>query len=142
MKRLAWMFLSGLGLLTLAPAQAGDLGVSVSIGQPGFYGHIDIGNAQQPRLIYRQPVVIERVYQRSEPVYMRVPPGHERNWRKHCRQYGACGQNVYFVRDDWYRQNYERQDQWREHGHEHGRGRDDDRDRGHDRGEGRGYGRH
>jgi hypothetical protein len=120
MKRLALMFLSGLGLLSMASAQAGDIGVSISVGQPGFYGQIELGRAPPPRLIYAQPIMIERVQRRPEPVYLRVPPGHERNWRTHCRQYGACGQNVYFVRDDWYRQNYER----REHEHGHGRGHD------------------
>lgn len=148
MKRLAWMFLSGLGLLAMGSAQAADVGVSISVGQPGFYGQIDLGHAPQPRLIYAQPVMIERAHRRPEPVYLRVPPGHERNWRKHCKHYGACGHNVYFVRDDWYRQNYERQDQRRDHGQGHGQGRDDDRghnrgdDRGHDRGHGRGNDRH
>jgi hypothetical protein len=35
-------------------------------------------------------------------VYLWVPPGHRKNWRKHCGQYQACGVPVYFVRDDWY----------------------------------------
>lgn len=90
------------------PAQAADVGVSVSIGQPGFYGRIDIGDYPypQPRVIYRQPRVIERVYVEREPIYMRVPPGHAKNWRKHCHQYGACGERVYFVQDSWYNHEY------------------------------------
>ena len=44
------------------PAFAADVGVSVTVGQPGFYGRIDIGNAPPPVLIYPQPVVIQRVY--------------------------------------------------------------------------------
>ena len=40
------------------------------------------------------------------PVYLRVPPGHAKNWGKHCQRYGACGVPVYFVRDDWYRDVY------------------------------------
>ena len=35
-----------------APAFAADVGVSISIGQPGLCGQIDIGNVPQPRLIY------------------------------------------------------------------------------------------
>ncbi|WP_370868098.1 hypothetical protein [Methylotenera sp.] len=84
------------------------MGVSVSIGQPGFYGRIDIGDYPypQPQVIYRQPRIIERVYMEREPIYMRVPLGHAKNWRKHCRQYGACGERVYFVRDSWYNHEY------------------------------------
>jgi opacity protein-like surface antigen len=35
-----------------APALAADVGVSVQVGEPGFYGRIDIGNLPQPWLIY------------------------------------------------------------------------------------------
>ena len=33
-----------------APAQAADVGVSISVNQPGFYGRVDIGD-QRPVLI-------------------------------------------------------------------------------------------
>jgi hypothetical protein len=91
-----------------APAIAADVGVSVTIGQPGFYGRIDIGEFPYPppRVIYRQPRVIERVYIEREPIYLRVPPGHAKNWRKHCHRYDACGERVYFVQDSWYRHEY------------------------------------
>ena len=79
------------------PALAADVGVSVSIGQPGFYGQLDIGGYPQPQVIYRQPRVIERVPMDRPPVYLRVPPGHAKNWRKHCRKYNACGERVFFV---------------------------------------------
>ena len=36
-----------------APAQAADVGVSISVNQPGFYGRVDIGD-QRPVLIYRK----------------------------------------------------------------------------------------
>lgn len=110
-----------------SPAFAADVGVSVSIGQPGFYGRIDIGDGYPPpRVIYAEPVVVvERpvaVIQR--PIYLRVPPGHARDWRKHCRRYDACGQRVYFVQDGWYQQEYASR-------HRGGdRDRDDDRDYG------------
>lgn len=90
------------------PLMAADVGVSVSIGQPGFYGRIDIGDYPypQPRVIYTRPRVVERVYIEREPIYMRVPPGHAKNWRKYCRRYNACGERVYFVQDNWYNQEY------------------------------------
>lgn len=98
---------AGLAFGALSGAQAADVGVSISLGQPGFYGQIDIGNSPRPRVIYAKPVVIHRaphvVY---EPVYLRVPPGHQKNWRKYCGRYDACGRPVYFVRDDWYRNEY------------------------------------
>ena len=132
MKQMIRAGLIGLALLAGASAQASDVdvGVSVSIGQPGFYGRIDIGNVPQPRLVYSQPVIIERVQVRPAPIYLRVPPGHEKNWRKHCGRYGACGQQVYFVRDDWYRNTYV--PYYREQ-HEHRGGRDDHRGDKHDK---------
>ena len=98
-------FLLAAALSTIAfAAQAADVGVSINIGQPGFYGRIDLGNVQQPQLIYSAPVIIQQapVGVVRQPVYLRVPPGHEKKWGKHCHKYNACGQPVYFVRDDWY----------------------------------------
>jgi hypothetical protein len=88
------------------PLLAADVGVSVSIGQPGFYGRLDIGGYPQPQVIYSQPRVIQRGYEAREPIYMRVPPGHARNWRKHCQKYNACNERVYFVQDNWYNHEY------------------------------------
>ncbi|CAG9932294.1 hypothetical protein [Candidatus Nitrotoga arctica] len=45
-------------VLITAPTLAADVGVSVNIGQPGFYGRIDIGNYPQPQLIYPASVMI------------------------------------------------------------------------------------
>jgi hypothetical protein len=88
------------------PALAADVGVSVSIGQPGFYGRLDIGGYPQPQVIYLQPRVIERVPMDRPPVYLRVPPGHAKHWRSHCHEYNACGERVYFVQDGWYNREY------------------------------------
>jgi len=88
------------------PVLAADVGVSISIGQPGFYGQIDIGDYPQPQVIYRRPMIIERVPMNRPPIYLRVPPGHAKNWGKHCRKYNACGERVYFVQDDWYNREY------------------------------------
>ena len=90
-----------------APAMAADVGVSVNIGQPGFYGRIDINQFPQPPVIYAQPVIIHRAPRYVEqPIYLRVPPGHAKRWSKHCRKYNACGQQVYFVQDGWYNDVY------------------------------------
>src|SRR5262245_12877161 len=89
-------------------ALAADVGVSVTVGQPGFYGHIDIGDFPQPAVIYPQPVVIQPVPVGvvGAPMYLRVPPGHYKHWAKHCAEYNACGRPVYFVRDSWYNNVY------------------------------------
>ena len=129
-----------------APALAADVGVSVSVGQPGFYGHLDIGNFPQPQLVYPQPVIIQPVPVGvvAQPVYLRVPPGHAKNWRKHCRKYNACGQPVYFVQDNWYNNVYvpryrEEHRDWDDRDrHDHDR---DDHGKGHGKGKGKGKGK-
>lgn len=107
-----------------APVLAADVGVSVSIGQPGFYGRIDIGDFPPPVVIYRQPKVIELAPATRPPIYLRVPPGHAKHWSKHCHRYNACGERVFFVRDDWYHREYV--PRYRER---HGDRRDGDHDR-------------
>ena len=90
----------------VAPAMAADVGVSVAISQPGVYGRIDIGNFPQPAVIAAQPVIIQQprvvVAQPVQPVYMWVPPGHRKNWGKHCHEYHACGVPVYSVKSAEY----------------------------------------
>ena len=103
MKRL--LFAAALALAATS-ASAADVGVSITIGQPGFYGRIDIGDYPRPRLIYSEPRIIYREVAVREPIYLNVPPGHAKNWRKHCRKYDACGERVYFVQDSWYNQVY------------------------------------
>ncbi|HAN56331.1 MAG TPA: hypothetical protein DCQ77_09160 [Betaproteobacteria bacterium] len=128
------------------PALAADVGVSVSIGQPGFYGRLDIGGYPQPQVIYRQPIAIQRVPAHRPPIYLRVPPGHAKHWSKHCREYNACGERVYFVQDNWYNREYvpryqkqhrdRRGDRRDEHGNDnrgnHGNGHGNDRGHGRD----------
>jgi hypothetical protein len=94
--------------VSIFPALAADVGVSISIGQPGFYGHIDIGGFPQPQLVYPTPVIIQQapVGVVRQPIYLHVPPGHAKNWSKHCRSYNACGQPVYFVQENWYNNEY------------------------------------
>jgi hypothetical protein len=93
-----------LALFASAPALATDVSVSVAIGDPRFYGQIEIGSFPKPRLIFPTPIVIQVIPAGvvREPRYLRVPPGHEKHWDKHCAKYNACGVPVYFVEDDWY----------------------------------------
>ena len=129
-------------LLPAVPAFGADVGVSINIAQPGMYGRIDIGNVAPPPLVYAQPVVIQPAYAVAPPpLYLHVPPGHERHWSRHCREYNACGVPVYFVRDDWYRAHYHGgHEEHRDRGRDHDdRGHDHDRGEGRDRGEGHGH---
>lgn len=80
MKRLLWAVAM---IATVTPILAADIGALLTIGQPGLYGRLNIGGYPQPVVIYQQPVVIERVPFDRPPVYMHVPPGHAKNWRKH-----------------------------------------------------------
>ena len=93
-----------LAMWACAPVIAADVGVSILIGEPGFYGQIDIGSYPRPRLLYPAPVVIHPVAVGVvvAPRYLRVPPGHEKHWDKHCMEYNACGAPVYFIDDGWY----------------------------------------
>lgn len=146
--------------LFAASAQASDVNVSVSVGQPGFYGRIDIGSAPPPEVIYTKPVTVRPPHGHpppQQPLYLRVPPGHQKKWSKHCAQYNACGQPVYFVKDKWYNDVYvphyrdghrndRRHDDRRDYDRDRGKGRDrDDRGRGQGRDDrddrGRGQGR-
>src|SRR6266478_5342633 len=86
-----------------APATAG---VSVTVGEPGFYGHIEIGGFPPPPLLFPQPVIIEHVRVPGPPVYLRVPPGHAKHWAKHCHVYHAAGQRLFFLEDRWYKDVY------------------------------------
>jgi hypothetical protein len=131
---------------TITSAALGaDIGISINIGQPGFYGQINIGGIPQPPpLIYTQPVVAvpppAAVYV-EEPMYLHVPSGYERHWSRHCGEYNACGRRVYFVRDDWYQREYvphyqrgewgHEREEYREHG-DKGHGHDWDHDHDHE----------
>ena len=121
------------GALFASSAIAADVGVSISIGEPDFYGRIDIGDAPRPRLLYNEPVVIIREGYQAAPLYLRVRSGHADHWKVHCREYNACNRPVYFVRDDWYNDDYA--PHYRErHGHP-GKGQDKNRGRGNGKGQ-------
>ncbi len=107
---------------------------------PGVYGQVVLGNRPPPPVVYQQPTVIEAPVvvagaPPEQPIYLHVPPGHAKNWRKHCHEYHACNRPVYFVRSAEYEPGFDRERWEREHGHghhgdEHG---DHDHDHDHDR---------
>lgn len=125
-------------------AQAQNVSVNAVItGQvvPGVYGQVVLGNAPPPPVVYQQPMIVQPapvVYGAPpvEPIYLHVPPGHAKHWRKHCHEYHACDRPVYFVRSEEYEPGFDR-DRWeREHGHghhdeDHGNHGHGDRDRDH-----------
>jgi hypothetical protein len=121
-----------------APAAFADPSVSVSIGinQPGVYGRIDIGRYPHPAVVYAKPVVVAPapVAVVRQPIYLYVPVAHQRSWSRYCGRYAACGQPVYFVKDEWVRERY-RYEHRHDHDHRDHRDRHDHHDdrRGPDR---------
>jgi hypothetical protein len=114
---------------------------------PGVYGRINIGNAPPPPLIYAEPVIIHRpaVVVPRAPIYLYVPPGHAKNWGKHCGRYNACNQPVYFVQEPPPRRGpppraHGRDDRRWDDDHRHGGKHDRDHDRGRGHGNGKGHG--
>ncbi|MCD6026568.1 MAG: hypothetical protein K0R08_1087 [Solimicrobium sp.] len=134
----------------LAPA-ATNVGISINIGEPNYYGQIQLGN-MQPRVLYEEPIIIQRGRMQNPPLYLRVPPGHYKNWSRHCGKYNACDRSVYFVDDVWYQNDFApqyRRDHPGNRGNGNGRRYDRDDDRGnqgqhhskvHNKGHGHGQG--
>jgi len=146
-------FLAGLLFAAFAflavPVSAADVGVSVSVGQPGFYGRIDIGSFPRPVLVYPEPIVVRPIGVTYEPIYLHVPPGQAKKWHSYCGQYNACGRPVYFVQDRWYNDVYVPEYRSRHGGggpkHSksdsgHGMKHDKGPGKGHDKGPGKGNG--
>ncbi len=85
-------------------AHAADVRVLINVGQPGYYGSIDVVGFPAPQLIYPEPIIVQPVPAGVvvAPVYLYVPAKEAKNWKKHCKKYNACGRPVYFVQDGWY----------------------------------------
>jgi hypothetical protein len=112
-------------------SRAGDLDIHVILsGQvaPGVYGQVQPGNGPPPAVVYSQPMLIEPQSSPLPPVYLHVPPGHAKDWRRHCHEYHACNRPVYFVRSAEYAPRYDHRD----NGHDQDHDRHDDRDHHHD----------
>lgn len=128
----------GAGFASLTQAAGVNVGVVISGEiQPGVYGRVEIGNNPRPVVVYERPVVIVSEPHRRplEPIYLHVPPGHAKNWRKYCGRYNACARPVYFVKSAEYEPNYRREDR-DDRDYDRNDNRDDDH--GHDEGHGRG----
>jgi hypothetical protein len=126
-------------------AHAGEPVINLSIGgeiSPGVYGQVQFGNAPPPPVLYDEPRIIVRQPPNVvlQPLYLHVPPGHAKNWSKHCREYNACNRPVFFVKSREYEPGYrgrkdkgrrnegrreEHRDQW--HGDERRENRRDER---------------
>jgi len=135
------LFLAATLMAVAIPAGA-QVGVSVQVGSPDFYGQINIGGAPAPVLIYPQPVVVAPApqYRGAAPIYLRVPPGHAKHWSQHCAQYHACGRPVYFVRNDWYVDRYVPYYRGKHGHHDHGHNGHGHHDHGgHGHGNGHGH---
>jgi len=89
-------------------ALATNVGVSVTVGDPGYHGRIDIINFPSPQLLFPEPIIIEAVPAGvvRQPVYVHVPAAEAKQWRKYCKKYKACGQPVHFVQETWYQEVY------------------------------------
>ena len=117
-------------------AHAGTAIINLSVGgeiSPGVYGQVQFGNAPPPPVFYPQPMIIVRQPARMavEPIYLHVPPGHAKNWAKHCRAYNACNRPVFFVRSAEYEPNYQKHKNKGNRGEgRRSEGRRDDGDRG------------
>jgi hypothetical protein len=121
-------------VLASLSAHAGTAIINLSVGgeiSPGVYGQVQFGNAPPPPVLYEQPRIIVRQPPNVvvEPIYLHVPPGHAKNWARHCREYNACNRPVYFVRSAEYEPGYHKR---KDKGH-----RDEGRREDGDRGEGR-----
>ncbi len=121
-----------LAILTLAvaaavPAQAGtNIDVTIGINAPGQYGRIDVNNYPQVQLVTPRAIVYapSPVAIHQQPIYLYVPQGHQTNWGRYCGRYGACGQPVYFVQENWVRDEYR---------HQHDKNKGKKKDKRHDR---------
>jgi len=105
---------------------------------PGVYGQVVVGNSAPPPTVYAEPVIAQPApvvvgAVPLEPIYLHVPPGHAKNWRKHCHEYNACGRPVYFVRSAEYEPGY--QPEHEHHGHGHHDEDGDDQGHGHHHGD-------
>ena len=93
---------------TCSPPAAAQTRVTINIGDANYYGRIDIRGLPPPPVLYIEPVIVLRAPSNvvRQPLYLRVPTGHAKDWNKHCRKYAACGHPVYFVEDRWYSDTY------------------------------------
>ena len=141
MKIVSAAFFAVLALTSLS-ASAGTPIINLTVGgeiSPGVYGQVQFGNAPPPEVINAQPMVVVPQSRGAvvEPLYLHVPPGHQKHWARYCHRYNACNRPVYFVKEGRYQpDHHDRHDE----GHRNEDHRDHE-DRGHDRRDGGDQGR-
>lgn len=129
MKRSFMMSIAAIAAAAASPSwSAVDVGVGITIREPGMYGRIEIGSQPPPPVIYTQPVIIRQpvVVQQQAPLYLYVPPGHAKDWGKHCARYNACARPVYFVQEHWVQERYEENRGRKNKNKGHGKGKKHD----------------
>jgi len=131
MRRLVTFIFAALAGGAASLSSAGDIHFGIEINGPvvpGVYGHVVIGNAPPPPVVYARPMVIEPPPPGVvvQPIYLHVPPEYAHHWRAHCHEYHACNRPVYFVRSAEYAPGFNMERwraehaQWRGHEeHEH-----------------------
>jgi hypothetical protein len=84
--------------------------------RPGIYGRIEVRGAVPPPVIYHRPVMASHLLlpPDAKPVYLYVPPGQVRKWKRNCARWKACDEAVLFVRVDHSPSRWGRWRQWRE----------------------------
>jgi len=143
-------FLAFLG----TPALQAQAPININLGEPGYYGPIVIDDSYpKPRLMFSDPRVLDEAHRTGRPLYLHIPPGHAKDWEKHCKHYDACDQPAYFVEESWYSDEYvpayqkHRGEMGKAKGKGQGKGQgrymdhveDQGHDRGHDQGKGKGH---
>ena len=98
--------MSAIAVATVLGSAAYAGGVTIQVGEPGYYGPIELSDAPKPVLINPQAVVIEKERVVQEPTYVIVPAEQQRDWANYCARYEACGRPVYFVESRWYNDVY------------------------------------
>lgn len=99
-----WMPVVAIAAATCAAAQSAGDYRNVTAGgplRPGVYGRITVRpTAPPPPLIYPRPTIASQalVPAQAKPVYLYVPPGQVRKWKKACVRWSACDEPVLFVR--------------------------------------------
>ena len=91
-------------VLGIATCVAASTATAKHPGDRDYYGVLTI-RGDRPVVIVEEPRVVHP-RGHSEPLYVRVPPGHAKHWEKHCAKYRACERPVYFVDDHWYHEHY------------------------------------
>jgi hypothetical protein len=79
-------------------------------------------------LVNQQPIVYvpSAVSVHQRPIYLYVPHAQQANWGRYCNGYRACGQPVYFVQENWVRDEYRRE-------HDNRNGHGNGQSKGHDK---------